>query len=95
MICFKTPYSPADVGYNADRLKVLDNHFQKMMDAGEIIAAWYCLARDGKVFANNALGKFSYRDDETRLVQPDTIQRVAPLPSLLPPPLFSSWLKMA
>lgn len=77
MICFKTPYSPADVGYNADRLKVLDNHFQKMMDAGEIIAAWYCLARDGKVFANNALGKFSYRDDETRLVQPDTIQRVA------------------
>lgn len=48
-----------------------------MMDAKEIYSAWYCLARDGKVFANNAMGKLSYREDDTRQVQPDTIQRIA------------------
>lgn len=82
MVRFETPYSPADVGYNADRLNILDTHFQKMMDADEIIAAWYCFARDGKVFANNAMGKFSYKADETREVQPDTIQRVASITKL-------------
>lgn len=82
MVRFETPYSPADVDYNPDRLKVLDTHFQKMMDADEIIAAWYCLARDGKVFANNAMGKFSYKGDDTREVRPDTIQRIASITKL-------------
>lgn len=82
MICFETPYTPAQVGYNADRLKVLDAHFQKMMDADEIIAAWYCLGRDGKIFAHNAMGKFSYRKDDTREVRPDTIQRIASITKL-------------
>ncbi len=82
MVRFNTPYSPADAGYNGDRLNVLDRHFRKMMDADEIQSANYCLSRDGKVFANNATGKFCYREDDDRPLQPDTIQRIASITKL-------------
>ncbi len=82
MISFKTPYLPKDVGYNGQRLEVLNQHFLKMMEANELQSANYCLVRDGKVFSNNALGKLSYRDDDDRLVQPDTIQNLASITKL-------------
>lgn len=82
MVSFETPYLPADVEYNADRLKVLNKHFQRMMEANEIQGAWYCLSRDGKVFANAAMGKLSYRKDDNREIKPDTIQRIASITKL-------------
>lgn len=82
MVRFETPFLPSDVGYNADRLNVLDKHFQKMMDANELQGANYCLSRDGKVFANNAMGKFCFREDDDRQCQPDTIQRIASITKL-------------
>jgi CubicO group peptidase (beta-lactamase class C family) len=77
MIKFETPFSPCDVGYNGERLSVLNNHFNKMIKENEIQAANYCLSRDGKVFSNTAIGKLSYKESDDRPLKPDTIQGIA------------------
>ncbi len=82
MINSETPFLPSDVGYNGERLNILNNHLLKMIDANELQGANYCLARDGKVFANAAMGKFSYLENEDRLMQPDTIQAIASITKL-------------
>lgn len=82
MINFETPYLPDDVNYNAGRLKVLNDHLLEMIGGNELQAANYCLSRDGKVFANTAMGRFSYREEEKRLMQPDTIQSIASITKL-------------
>jgi CubicO group peptidase (beta-lactamase class C family) len=82
MIYSRTDCLPADAGYDEERLEVLNKHFQKMIDADEILSANYCLSREGKVFANAAMGKLSYRDDDDRLLQPDTIQWIASITKL-------------
>lgn len=82
MISFKTPFSPKDVGYQEERLTLLNSHFTKMIGAKELQAANYCLCRDGKVFANTAIGKMSYKEDDDRPQQPDTIQRLASITKL-------------
>lgn len=82
MIRFDTPYLPADVNYDKERLTVLDKHFKKMIEKSEILSANYCLSRDGKIFANAAIGKLSYREDDDRQLQPDTIQWIASITKL-------------
>lgn len=82
MISFKTPYTPEEVDFDGSRLEVLNKHFIKIMEAGEIQSANYCLSRDGKVFANTALGKLSYKVEDDRPVQPDTIQNIASITKL-------------
>lgn len=82
MIAFNTPHTPAEVGYNPERLAALDTHFTRMMQAGQLVSANYCLARDGKVFADRALGRLSYRPEDPREVQPDTIQWIASITKL-------------
>lgn len=39
----------------------------------EVIKGSYCLARDNKVFANNALGKFTYIEGAERAFKPDSV----------------------
>ena len=82
MISFETPFSVNDVGYYEDRLNVLNNHFAKMIEAKELQGANYCLARDGKVFVNTALGKLCYKDDDNRPLLPDTIHNLASITKL-------------
>lgn len=82
MIRSDTPYLPSEVGYDKERLTVLDNHFRKMIEKNEILSANYCLSRDGKIFANAAMGKLSYREDDDRPLQPDTIQWIASITKL-------------
>ncbi len=82
MISFKTDYSPEEVGYDGSRLTVLNHLFEDLIQKKKIISANYCLARDGKVFANNAIGKLSYREDDNREVKPDTIQPIASITKL-------------
>ena len=76
MISFKTPYLPSEVGYDSERLEVLNRHFAKMLEANELQSANYCLSRDGKIFANTAMGKLSYKEEDERPVQPDTMWRM-------------------
>lgn len=82
MIDNKTPFLPIDVGYNGERLTILNNHFMRMLELKELQAASYCLSRDGKVFANAALGKLSFREDDDRPLLPDTIHRIASITKL-------------
>lgn len=82
MISFKTEYSPENVGYDPQRIKAINRHFERMIAEKQIISANYCLARNGKIFANNAIGKLSYREGDNRELQPDTIQRIASITKL-------------
>jgi CubicO group peptidase (beta-lactamase class C family) len=83
MINFDTTFSPGDVGYNGERLNILNNHFGKMIDANELQGASYCLARDGKVFATASIGKISYKENDDRPMQPDTIHGIASITKLV------------
>jgi len=73
----KTDCRPSEVGYNEQRLEVLNNHLQRVIDDGEIQCAAYCVSRKGKVFAHGAVGKKSFRKDDNTPVQPDSIRYIA------------------
>jgi CubicO group peptidase (beta-lactamase class C family) len=72
----KIECTPSEVQYDGSRIELLNNHLQGLIDAGEIQCAQYCLTRNGKVFAYNAIGPISYKDDKTPLL-PDSIQNIA------------------
>jgi len=82
MISFKTDFSPEEVSYEGSRLNVLDKFFEEQIEKKKIISANYCLARDGKLFANNAVGKLSFSEEDTRELRPDTIQWIASITKL-------------
>lgn len=48
--------SPEKVQYNGERLQVLNQHIQSMIEENKISSGAYCLSRYGKVFAHAALG---------------------------------------
>ena len=73
----KTDCRPAEVGYNEQRLDVLNRHLQRVIDDGEIQCATYCVSRKGKVFAHGAIGKKSFRKDDDTPVQPDSVRYIA------------------
>jgi len=73
----KTDCQPGEVGYNEQRLDVLNKHFQRIIDDGEIQCATYCLSRRGKVFAHGAIGKKSFRKEDNTPVQPDDVRWIA------------------
>jgi len=73
----KTDCLPSDVGYNEQRLDVLKNHLQRLIDDGEIQCATYCISRKGKVFAHGGIGKKSFRKDDNTPVQPDSVRYIA------------------
>ncbi len=82
MIGFETEYTSLEVGYDPKRVETLTYFFEDLIKEKKILSANYCLARDGKVFANNAVGKLSYREEDTREIQPDTIQKIASITKL-------------
>lgn len=82
MVSFETEMKPKDVNYEEGRIHTLNQFFEELIDKKKIISANYCMARDGKVFANNAVGKLSFREEDTREMQPDTIQRIASITKL-------------
>ncbi|MCL2243296.1 MAG: beta-lactamase family protein [Treponema sp.] len=73
----KIDCKPDDAGYNGQRLEVLKNHFQRLIDDGEIQCAAYCISRKGRVFAHGAVGKKSFRKEDNTPVQPDSVRYIA------------------
>jgi len=73
----KTDCKPSEVGCNEQRLDVLNNHLQRVIDDGEIQCAAYCISRYGKIFAHGAIGKKSFRGDDNTPVQPDSVRYIA------------------
>jgi serine-type D-Ala-D-Ala carboxypeptidase len=73
----KTDCKPSEVGYDEQRLDVLNHHLQRVIDDGEIQCAIYCVSRKGKVFAHGAIGKKSFRKDDNTPVRPDSMRYIA------------------
>ncbi len=82
MISKKTPYTPEYAGYDESRLKILNDHLLHMIAKDQIQGASYCLARHGKVFANTAVGRFSYREKSTKELEPDDLHPIASITKL-------------
>lgn len=82
MINFETLYSAEEVGFDEGRIEVLNKHFEELITQKKVLSANYALARDGKVFANTAVGKMSYREEDPRELRPDAIFRIASITKL-------------
>jgi CubicO group peptidase (beta-lactamase class C family) len=73
----KTEVSPAEIGYDEGRIQTLNNHFQKLIDDGEIQCATYRNSHKGKIFAHGTVKKKSFRKEDNTPVQPDSIRWLA------------------
>ena len=73
----KAPFTAKDACYQEERLAVLDEHFRKMLKKEEILCAGYALSRNGKMFANNALGDLDYSDRGGKKLKPDSTFAIA------------------
>ncbi|NLO08274.1 MAG: beta-lactamase family protein [Clostridiales bacterium] len=69
--------TPELVGYDSSRVEALNEHLWRMIDDHRLMGASYCIAKDDKVIANNALGYSSFRRDKEKLMMPDTVMSTA------------------
>ena len=72
----KTDCLPEEAGYDAGRILVLNEHFIRMTERGEIEGAAYCISRYGKVIAENGIGLAHYYDGDGPM-RPDAIHGIA------------------
>jgi CubicO group peptidase (beta-lactamase class C family) len=71
---FEIEASPAEVGFDADRLARIDRHFQRYIDDGRLPGWLISIARYGKIVHLSTSG---HRDMESKApVEPDTIWRI-------------------
>lgn len=82
MLHMHTDITPEMVGYDEQRIHVLDRLFEDLITKKQIISGNYCLARNGKIFANHAIGKLSFRKEDLRELKPDTIYQIASITKL-------------
>lgn len=75
--------TPELVGYDSSRIEALNAHLWRMIDDHRLMGASYCIAKDDKVIANNALGYSSYKRDKEKLMMPDTVMRIASVTKLI------------
>ncbi|MBR4083614.1 MAG: beta-lactamase family protein [Lachnospiraceae bacterium] len=65
--------SPEDVNYDCNRIQVLNRHIQNMIDEGLIWSGSYCLWRNGKVFADSAIGTLACEWQGNNAILPNTL----------------------
>ena len=73
----KTQCTPAEVGYSEQRIEVLKNHFNALIEDGTLQCATYCLSRKGQVFAHGGIGYKTYDKDPNKPVSPTDIHYIA------------------
>ena len=73
----KTQCTPKEIGYNAERLDILNRHLQKAIEDKKIQCATYCISRKGKIFAHGAVGKKYYNKNDNTPVLPDSVRYIA------------------
>ena len=64
----KLDCQPAEASFDESRIPVLQAHFSRMMERGEIRGASYCAARNGKVFLHGAVGTRHYEKDDDAML---------------------------
>ncbi len=79
----KIQVKPCEVEYDESRIEVLNQHFKRLMDEGLIQSTNYCLSRNGKIFANNAIGKQSICKDDDRDLKIDSIHHIASITKII------------
>lgn len=65
-------FTAKEAGYQEERLEVLNEHFRGMLKKEEILCAGYALSRNGKMFANNAMGDLDYSQRGGKKLKPDS-----------------------
>jgi len=69
----KVDTTPFEVGYHDERLDMLNKHIQSLIDDGLIWSGSYCLWKNGKVFANAAIGSLAVEWYGRKKFLPDTL----------------------
>jgi CubicO group peptidase (beta-lactamase class C family) len=69
---------PREVGYDEAKLKTLEDHLSRRIDAGKLQGASFLMARRGKVFAHRALGRLTPEAGSPPL-RPDSLKGLASL----------------
>jgi serine-type D-Ala-D-Ala carboxypeptidase len=78
----KTDCKPSEVGYDESRIEAVNKHFRRLIDDGEIQCASYCVSRKGRIFMHGAVGKKSYKEDDTTPLSPDCVNFIASITKL-------------
>ncbi len=73
---------PLELGYWPERITAIDSAFEGYLSRDILQGGSYCLSRNGKVFAQAAFGKLSYEAEDERLIQPDSLMRIASITKL-------------
>lgn len=60
--------SPEQMGYRVEKILELNAHFAKLIENGKLQGASYLLAKDGKIFAQQALGKLRHTENSPPLL---------------------------
>ncbi|TFE29429.1 serine hydrolase domain-containing protein [Cohnella luojiensis] len=71
-----------EASYRPEALASLEDHFRKLVQDNKVQAASYLLAKDGRIFASNAFGSRSYRENNESPMLTDTIRRIASISKL-------------
>ncbi|KMQ49804.1 beta-lactamase [Chitinispirillum alkaliphilum] len=77
----KTDTTPEKAGYHEKRLQVLSDHYKALVDNGRIQAASFLMARGGKIFAHQVIGKLTQLENSPA-IKTDSIKRVASISKL-------------
>ncbi len=72
----RTDITPKEARYDESRIALLGSHFLSRVEAGALQGASFLMARDGKVFAHQAMGNLTYLPDSGPLL-PDSIKDIA------------------
>lgn len=75
--------NPDDVNYNKDRIEYLNKYIQSLIDEKLIWSGSYCLFKDGKVFANNAIGTLATSWMGNTEFTPDTLFEIQSVGKLI------------
>ena len=74
----KTDQSPKAARFDETKLQRLSEYYAKLVESGRVQAAGFLMARDGKIFAHQAIGKLRFEPGkEQEICQPDSIKRIA------------------
>lgn len=73
----QTYVTPKEAGYEESRIIVLDHFLSEQIDKDVLYGASYCMARNGKFFSKNALGRFSNGTMQENSLKTDSIFPIA------------------
>lgn len=69
--------TPELLGYDSSRVDALNAHLWRMIDDKRLMGAGYCICKEDKIIAHNALGYNSYKREQGGLMKLDTVMRIA------------------